>query len=209
MPYANDNPNRDPKAVWDALLRGNQRFASDCPLRPNQDLARRAELTEGQAPRVCVLTCSDSRVPVEILFDAGFGDVFVIRTAGEVVDSGVLASLEFAVLGLQVELIVVLGHESCGAVDAALSAINGEGVPKGHQRTLVEQIAPSVLEAKSAGKDHRADYERYHAEAIVHKILNTSPLTAQALNEGRIGMVAARYRLSDGTVETVETLGLD
>ncbi|AKE40751.1 beta-type carbonic anhydrase-like protein [Corynebacterium kutscheri] len=195
---------RDPQAVWASLLEGNARFVAGTPHRPNQDQARRLELTGGQSPRMAVFTCGDSRVPVEILFDVGLGDVFVVRTAGEVIDSGVLASLEFAIVGLGVEVVVVLGHESCGAVKAALSVIEGGEVPGGHQRTLVEQITPSILEARSDGKTSMADFERHHAEETVRRIIDTSPVIAKAVEKGDTRLIAARYRLSDGAVEELE-----
>ena len=106
---------RTPQAVLQQLLDGNDRFVQGKALRPHQDRDRLSSLTQGQAPKAVVLACSDSRVPVELLFDQGFGDVFVIRTAGEIVDMSVLASLEFAVEGLGVSLVVVLGHERVAA----------------------------------------------------------------------------------------------
>lgn len=199
---------RDPKAVWQALLEGNARFANGNPLRPHQEMERRVQLVKGQSPRVCVFSCGDSRVPAEILFDAGLGDIFVVRTAGEVVDSGVMASLEFAVSGLGVEVVVVLGHEFCGAVKAAEASLGGAEVPQGHQRTLVEQITPSILEARSTGHTSSGDYERYHADATARKVLYKSPAIKEAVDQGRTAVVAARYRLSDSTVETVATYGL-
>ncbi|MBP3088579.1 carbonic anhydrase [Corynebacterium sp. sy017] len=199
---------RDPQAVWESLLEGNKRFSSGNPTRPNQDVERRLALTRGQSPRVAVFTCGDSRVPAEILFDHGLGDLFVVRTAGEVVDSGVMASLEFAVLGLGVEVLVVLGHESCGAVKVTADVLDGAEVPGGHQRTLVEQIAPSILEARSKGVADSADFERYHAAATAKRILQTSPAINKAVKRGHTAIIAALYRMSDGAVETVSALGI-
>lgn len=198
---------RDPKAVWEDLLEGNRRFAAGTPLHPNQDSARRQALAVGQHPRVAVFTCGDSRVPAEILFDAGLGDIFVIRTAGEVVDAAVLASLEFAVRGLGVEVLVVLGHENCGAVAAAKKAIDSGEVPDGHQRTLVEQITPSILQAKADGQRESADFERSHAAATVNRILQTSPAIKETVEAQETAIVAARYCLTDGFVETVSAVG--
>ncbi|MFA1476566.1 carbonic anhydrase [Corynebacterium diphtheriae] len=198
---------RDPQGVWETLLEANGRFVRGEPLRPNQDAARREELTKGQAPRACVFTCGDSRVPAELLFDSGFGDIFVVRTAGEVIDSGVLASIEFAVLGLGVEVVVVLGHESCGAVAATVAVLEGAEVPTGHQRTLVEEITPSILEAKFEGHDTPDDFERHHAAAMVNRIMQTSPAITEAVENGQTALIAARYRLSDGAVETIKTCG--
>lgn len=200
---------RDPKLVWAGLLEGNRRFAEGMPLRPNQSVSRREELKLGQAPRAAVLTCGDSRVPVELLFDVGLGDIFTVRTAGEVVDSAVLASLEFAVAGLGVEVLVILGHESCGAVRATAEVVlNGAEVPVGHQRTLVEQIAPSILESKTKGGHCAADFERAHAQAVLAKIMQISPVIADAVSEGKTAAIAARYRLADGLVELVSSEGI-
>lgn len=200
---------RDPKLVWEGLLEGNRRFAEGMPLRPNQSVSRREELTLGQAPRAAVLTCGDSRVPVELLFDVGLGDIFTVRTAGEVVDSAVLASLEFAVAGLGVEVLVILGHESCGAVRATAEVVlNGAEVPVGHQRTLVEQIAPSILESKTKGGHSAADFERAHAQAVLAKIMQISPVIADAVSHGKTAAIAARYRLADGLVELVSSEGI-
>ena len=113
-----------PEQAWVAMRDGNRRFMSEDVAHPNQDVNRRHVLTAGQRPHAVVLACSDSRVPVEIVFDQGLGDVFVIRTAGEITDLSVLASLEFAVDGLGVPLVLVLGHEACGAVAAAQTALN-------------------------------------------------------------------------------------
>ncbi|GAA1473476.1 carbonic anhydrase [Corynebacterium felinum] len=200
---------RDPKAVWLGLLEGNRRFAEGVPVHPNQSVSRREQLQMGQAPRAAILTCGDSRVPVELLFDVGLGDLFVVRTAGEVVDSAVLASLEFAVAELGVEVLVVLGHESCGAVGATAKVVlDGEDVPIGHQRTIVEQIAPSILEAKSKGGHSAEHFERAHAHAILRKIMQVSPVINTAVDKGRTAVVAGRYRLKDGRVETVWTEGV-
>lgn len=200
---------RDPKLVWEGLLEGNRRFAEGTPIRPNQSVSRREELTLGQSPRAAVITCGDSRVPVELLFDVGLGDIFTVRTAGEVVDSAVLASLEFAVAGLGVEVLVVLGHESCGAVRATAEVVlNGAEVPVGHQRTIVEQIAPSILESKTKGGHTDADFERAHAQAVLAKIVQISPVIADAIAAGKTAAIAARYRLADGMVELVSSEGI-
>lgn len=118
-------PNSNPIAAWKALTEGNERFVSGTPPQhpPSQGIDRRAELVNGQYPPTTVLFgCGDSRVAAEIIFDQGLGDMFVVRTAGHVIDSSVLGSIEYAVAILEVPLIVVLGHDSCGAVGATLKA---------------------------------------------------------------------------------------
>ncbi|MCS4536097.1 carbonic anhydrase [Corynebacterium sp. HS2168-gen11] len=199
----------DPASVWKGLLEGNRRFAAGTPEHPNQSITRRKELQGGQNPRAAILTCGDSRVPVELLFDVGLGDIFTVRTAGQVVDSAVLASLEYAVAVLGVEVLIVLGHESCGAVKATSEVVlQGRDVLTGHQRTIIEQIAPSILEAQSKGGHTAEHFERAHAQAILEKVMQLSLVVHQHVDAGEVAVVAARYRLKDGRVETISTEGL-
>lgn len=164
-------------------------------------------MTTGQRPFAVVLACSDSRVPVEIIFDQGLGDIFVIRTAGEITDLSVLASLEFAVVGLGVPLVVVLGHESCGAVMAAQNALETGEMPSGFQRVLVEKVTPSLLAARAEGGESSEDFERHHVIEIAAHIVDRSPQILNGLREGTVGVVGMRYRLSDGLTEPVVTYG--
>ena len=189
-----------PNEAWNALEEGNTRFAESKVTAPHRDEPRRAELVEGQKPFACVLACSDSRVPVELIFDQGLGDIFVIRTAGEVVDMGVLASLEFAVEGLGVDIVVVLGHESCGAVGATKKALEGGGIPDGFQRVLVEDIAPSLFAARDEGKTTAKDYEERHVVETVSQILSRCPKIREAADAGDCAVVGARFELGSGRV---------
>lgn len=199
---------RTPQAVLQQLLDGNDRFVQGKALRPHQDRDRLSSLTQGQAPKAVVLACSDSRVPVELLFDQGFGDVFVIRTAGEIVDMSVLASLEFAVEGLGVSLVVVLGHESCGAVKAASEGMSQGAVPESFQRVLVEKVAPSVMVARSEGHTTTDDYEKQHVRSIVDHVVGRSPEIIAKLADGTVGVVGLRYLLENGQVEAVTARGV-
>ncbi|GAB3086285.1 carbonic anhydrase [Corynebacterium aquatimens] len=193
-----------PRQAWDHLIAGNERFATDSPQRPNASHDRREELRKGQAPFAAVLACSDSRVPVELLFDAGLGDLFVVRTAGGTVDAAVSGSLQFAVKSLGVSLIVVLSHESCGAVAAAMNSFQKGNIPKDLQRVFVEKIAPSVIQAKSEGHLDPAGVEATHAKVTAEHIIARIPELAEGLVSGDVGVVAARYRLEDGRVTSVE-----
>lgn len=197
-----------PDAVWKELLQGNRRFMDGCSDHPHQDLDRRAELTGGQKPNVVVLACSDSRVPVEIIFDQGLGDVFVIRTAGHITDLSVLASLEFAVVSLGVKLVVVLGHESCGAVKASLSALNGGDMPSGFQRVLIEKVTPSLLTARRHGSTSPDEFEAHHVAEIVEHIIDRSPEIQSRIVNGQVGVVGMRYQLSDGRTAPVVARGV-
>lgn len=198
-----------PQQAVDQLMTGNRRFMDEDSAHPHQDRGRRQLLTGGQRPNAVVLACSDSRVPVEIVFDQGLGDVFVIRTAGEITDLSVLASLEFAVVSLGVPLVVVLGHESCGAVAAAQTALETGSMPPGFQRVLVEKVTPSVLAARSQGGDTNEDFEKHHVVEIANHIVDRSPGILSRLRDGQCGVVGMRYRLSDGMTEPVVSYGLD
>jgi carbonic anhydrase len=198
-----------PQQSLDSLVEGNTRFMSEDSDHPHQDHGRRQSLTAGQRPKAVVLACSDSRVPVEIIFDQGLGDVFVIRTAGEITDLSVLASLEFAVVSLEVPLVVVLGHESCGAVGAAQAALTTGSMPPGFQRVLVEKVTPSLLAARALGGDTSEDFEKHHVVEIANHIVDRSPGIGEKLRNGECGVVGMRYRLSDGLTEPVVTYGVD
>ena len=191
---------QNPQQVWEELLAGNARFVDDAVTSPNRDSARRLEIVSGQAPVAAVLACSDSRVPVELLFDAGFGDIFVIRTAGGCVDAAVAASVEYAVESLGVPLVVVLTHESCGAIGAAVSAVDDpEAIPLGLTRVFVEKIAPSVMAARAAGETAPAQIEAAHARITAQHLVDRVP----SIRSSGAGVVAARYHLDGGRVETV------
>lgn len=198
-----------PQEVWDALKEGNKRFVEHRAERPHTDQTRRLSLVEGQDPRVVVLSCSDSRAPVELVFDLGLGDAFVIRTAGHIVDHAVLASLEFAIENLGCSLIVVMGHQSCGAIKATAAFIeNGGMIPPGFQRTIVEKVSLSTLRARQQGKTSREDYERSHTNETVRQIMARMPSLAQKIVDGSVGIVGTRYVLDDSSIEPVVLHGV-
>lgn len=192
-----------PTEVWAALKVGNERFATDRTLAPHRDSARRSALTSGQNPFAAVIACSDSRVPVELLFDAGFGDVFVIRNAGGCIDSSVSGSVEFAVEDLGVSLVLFLSHERCGAIGAAIQGVNSAALPTNLTRVFVEKIAPSVISAQADGPVDAAEIERTHAKVTAEHLIDRIPALRKGIDEGTVAMVGARYRLEDGRVETV------
>src|ERR1700752_1512117 len=127
-------PRTSPVTAWTALKGGNEQFGAAQPEHPSQSVQHRSALAESQKPTAVVFGCADSRVAAEIIFDQGLGDMFVVRTAGHVIDAAVLGSIEYAVTVLNVPLIVVLGHDSCGAVNATLSALDDGVVPDGYVR---------------------------------------------------------------------------
>lgn len=198
-----------PQQVWEWLQAGNARYAADTAEHPHSGLPRREEMTAGQSPRVVVLGCSDSRVPVEMIYDMGLGDAFVIRTAGHILDDAVLASLQFAIDDLGCTLVVVLGHQSCGAVGATAGFLDqGADLPPGYQRHIVEQVALAATKARRDGLTTRDAYERSHVIETLHQIQLRVPGVAGRIESGGLGLVGARYRLEDGVVETVELHGV-
>ena len=203
------NVANQPQAVWEALKAGNERFVSAQLERPNQDVIRRAELRAGQNPRAVVLSWSDSRVPVELIFDVGLGDLFVVRTAGEILDPAVLASIEYAIKSLGVELVVVMGHESCGAVAATNEALTGGKIPNGLERILIEKVAPSILEARARGMNTIPAYERQHVIEIVEQIKHRLSALQTRIDDGRCGIVGLRYLLSTGQTQLVTADGVE
>jgi len=187
----------DADRAMQELDAGNVRYAGGWPTQPHQTRERRLEIASAQRPFAALLGCSDSRVPPEIVFDQGLGDLFVVRTAGHVVDHMVLASLEYAVEHLKVPLIVVLGHTRCGAVAAA---IEGGELP-GHLHDLVEAIRPAV----EAAEDERAHLlDRAVKENVIRVVaaLEASrPVLAHLVQEETLSIVGAVYALETGRVE--------
>jgi carbonic anhydrase len=192
-----------PARAWHALLEGNQRFVAGQREHPHQDADRRTELAHGQRPFALVFGCSDSRVAAEIIFDRGLGDLFMVRTAGHVVDSAVLGSVEFAVDVLGVPLVVVLGHDHCGAVTAAAQAVESGQMPPGYVRDIVERITPAVMATRTTGgtvDDMVAENVRQAASLLLER----SPILARAVEGGRCRIVGVVYDLADGRVRTVD-----
>lgn len=201
---------QEPQKVWEALLAGNKRFVHELSERPNTDSKRRYGLRSGQDPRVVVLSCSDSRAPVELVFDIGLGDAFVIRTAGHIVDTSVLASLEYAIENLGVNLVVVMGHQSCGAIGATAGVIDdGATIPVGFQRAIVEKISLAAQAVHVQGSTSTAEYEREHTRQTVDRLLANVHALQHKVDEGSIGVVGARYLLDDGRIEPVVYHGVE
>lgn len=199
---------KTPQAVWEALREGNERFMANRSERPNQDPEYRSLLSVGQSPRVVIFSCSDSRVPVEMVFDLGLGDAFVIRTAGQIIDSSIIASVEYAIEKFDVNLLVVMGHESCGAVRATMEFAEGGSAPNGFQRTIVERVLMSVTEANKRGLVTREDVERQHITETVYQLMARAPGLGQGLIRQSMGIVGLRYNLSEGRVEPVVLNGV-
>ncbi|RSD09192.1 carbonic anhydrase [Amycolatopsis eburnea] len=198
-----------PADAFELLLAGNRRFVAGAPEHPNQDAARRAEVTPGQRPFAVLFGCSDSRLAAEIIFDRGLGDLFVVRTAGHVAGSEVLGSIEYGVAVLDCPLVVVLGHDSCGAVGAASAALADGVTPGGYIRDVVERVTPSVLAARAAGRVAPDEVLAEHVRHTVDLLLERSRVLADGVDAGRVAVVGLCYRLADGRADVVAARGLE
>lgn len=190
--------NQTPVSAWQSLRNGNNRFVSSEMRNPQQNVERREKTVSGQNPKAVLFGCSDSRVAAEIIFDQGIGDLFVVRTAGEIIDSSVLGSIEFAITILKTPLIVVLAHDSCGAVSAAINALDTGEVPTGFLRDVVEKVAPSMLNGRKAGITHPDELAAAHAIEIGELLVDRSRVVHDAVESGKLAIVAVNYKLSDG-----------
>jgi carbonic anhydrase len=206
-----------PLAVWTEMQEGNARFVAGEPRHPRQDVDRRHELAAAQTPRAALFGCSDSRLAAEIIFDEGLGDLFVVRNAGQVISDSVVGSLEYAVAVLGVPLIVVLGHDACGAVRAAIES-TGADAPAlpAHIWRLIAPIVPAVRRVQrelvaEGGVATEVDPEhvgREHLRDTVAELLHSSELISDAVAAGTLAIVGANYRLSEGAAVPDVILGL-
>jgi carbonic anhydrase len=203
----NDDPT--PRDAFDLLLAGNERFVAGTPEHPNQDAARRAETEPLQRPFAVLFGCSDSRLAAEIIFDRGIGDLFVVRTAGHVMGPEVLGSVEYGVDILHCPLVVILGHDSCGAVGAACAALEDGMSPSGYVRDVVERVTPSVLAARAAGLTEPGQILAEHVRHSVDLLLDRSRVLAEKVAAGKVAVVGMCYRLADGRPQVVAARGLD
>jgi carbonic anhydrase len=187
------------------MMRGNARFVAGEPRHPRQDIERRESLAHVQKPDVVLFGCSDSRLAAEIIFDKGLGDLFVVRNAGQVISDSVIGSIEYAVGVLEVPLIVVLGHDECGAVRAAIDSIAPESQSVSpYIDGLIEQIVPAVRRVSGGNGDDPASVDasevgREHLRDTVAELLERSELVSDAVARGVLGIVGANYKLHEGT----------
>lgn len=196
-----------PALAWRRLREGNERFVSGETSHPNQDASRRSSLVENQHPFAVIFGCSDSRLAAEIIFDVGLGDVFVVRTAGQVIDDAVLGSLEYSVGVLGVPLIVILGHDSCGAVSATKSAVETGQMPAGFIRDLVERITPSVLTSLRNDETEVNDMVVEHVKQTAQRLADSSRVISDAIEEGRTAVIGLSYSLAEGRANLVSGIG--
>ncbi|HEY2643772.1 MAG TPA: carbonic anhydrase [Galbitalea sp.] len=206
---------RTPAVAWQEMVRGNERFVAGEPLHPRQDVERREQVASGQAPLAALFGCSDSRLSAEIIFDKGIGDLFVIRNAGQVISESVIGSLEYAVAILHVPLIVVLGHDQCGAVLAAIASQAADATPlPPHITNLIAPIVPAVR--RVSGTEEGAidttavdsnDVGREHLRDTIAELLEQSELISDAAAAGTLAIVGANYQLHVGRAEPDIVIG--
>ncbi len=197
-----------PKEAWAALLQGNRHFVSGEPAHPRQDVDRRESVAEIQRPFAALLGCADSRLSAEIIFDVGLGDLFVVRNAGQVIAETILGSLEYAVEVLKVPLILVLGHDECGAIRASINSREGNLQSQGKFiHNIVARIAPTVTKAYESGKKDIDEITELHIHDTIDELMSRSTLIAKAVKEGKLGVVGANYKLALGEIHPLVTHG--
>lgn len=194
--------------AWKLLVDGNQNFVHGTPAHPRQDADVRRAIANKQTPFAALFGCSDSRLAAEMIFDVGLGDLFVVRNAGQVIAETILGSLEFAVEVLKVPLILVLGHDECGAVRATMDAsagnleLEGEFIHK-----LVDRIMPTVERSHAAGETSIDDITARHVADTIEELLERSNVISHAVKTGKLAVVGANYKLELGDIHMVVSHG--
>jgi len=200
-PAAADKPIVSPADALSRLKEGNERYTSGNQQHPRQSGEERTQLSKSQHPFAIAVGCADSRIPPEIVFDQGLGDLFVCRVAGNVIDDHSLGSIEYAVDHLGVRLIVVLGHQDCGAVKAAKETIAAKGKAPGHIQSLVTAIRPAV---EATVKDDLKATVEANVKDVVKALRSSTPILKLKVDSGEVRVVGAYYSLDTGAVNFLE-----
>lgn len=206
---AGSKTNLTPQQVLAVLKEGNAKYLTESPVQAVEGKKRRLEIARNQSPMAVLVSCSDSRVPPELLFGRGLGELFIVRNAGNTVDTVAQGSIEYAVAQLGVPLIVVMGHERCGAVDAAVSVVEQNASFPGSIGNMIEPIIPAVLAAR-AGLPKTVPYSRdalldasvrANVSRVVERLRKGEAMLLESLRAKRLMIVGARYDLDDGKVD--------
>jgi carbonic anhydrase len=184
------------------LTDGNKRYAANKSIDLNESANRRVELANGQNPFATIFCCVDSRVPPELVFDRGLGDLFIVRTAGQVIDNAVLGSLQYGVAELKIPVLMVLGHEKCGAVKATIETMEHNGKAEAEINWLVDGIRPAVEKVHGQAGDELDNAIKANVMLVVERLKGTAILR-EAVEKGTLKIVGARYDLDTGMVETI------
>jgi carbonic anhydrase len=199
---AEAHTNLTPDQALETLKEGNRSFKTDSPVRAVQGRERRLEIARGQTPFATLVSCSDSRVPPELLFGRGLGELFIVRNAGNTVDTAALGSIEYGVAQLGVPLVVVMGHERCGAVEAAVKVVTENASYPGSIGRMVEPIVPAVIAAQREGGDLLQAAVRANVRRTVYRLRTASePMLLEPLRAGKLRIVGASYDIDDGSVD--------
>ena len=190
-----------PDQALATLKEGNDKFITDAPYRQANDRDRRLEIARGQTPFAVLVSCSDSRVPPKLLFGRGLGELFIVRNDGNTVDTTALGSIEYGVVELGVPLVVVLGHEKCGAVDAAVKVVKENATFPGAIGQMIEPIVPAVLRAQAQPGDLLDNAVRENVRRTVNRLRTSEALLQEPLRSGKLKIVGARYDLDNGDVD--------
>ena len=195
-PVSKTKDNVTAESALAELTAGNAHHVAHRYQHPHETLERQRELASGQSPHAEILSCADSRVPPELIFDQGLGDLFIIRVAGNVVSDTELGSLEYGAEHLHVPLLVVLGHQHCGAVTAAVEG----GEAEGHIAALVNLLRPAVEKTQGMPGDHVENAVKANVEMVVKQLRSSTPVLAKLVSEGKLKVVGAVYSLDTGKV---------
>ncbi len=194
--------------AWHTLVEGNHNFVAGTPAHPRQDADVRRAIANKQKPFAALFGCSDSRLAAEMIFDVGLGDLFVVRNAGQVIAETILGSLEFAVEVLKVPLIMVLGHDECGAVRAAMDASSGKLEVEGEFiHNLVDRMMPTLERSHAAGETSIDDITARHVADTIAELLERSKVISSAVKTGKLAVVGANYKLELGDIHMVVSHG--
>src|SRR5712671_1169624 len=196
-----DQPSVAPTEAISKLKEGNGRYTSGSLQHPGQTTERRTELAKTQHPFATIIGCSDSRVPPEIVFDQGLGDLFIVRVAGNVINDEGLGSIEYSVDHLGTRLILVLGHQSCGAVKAARETIAAKGKAPGHIQSLVTAIKPAVEATVNGDLDTTV---KANVKNVVKALRSSTPILKAKVDSGAVRVIGGYYSLDTGSVTFLE-----
>lgn len=196
--FAHNHDNISADKALEKLVQGNKRFVELKQKHPDENKKRRAEMVKGQHPFVVILSCSDSRVPPELIFDQGLGDIFEIRNAGNVLDEHVIGSIEYAVMHCGVKLIVIMGHQDCGAIAATLSGISETKYIK----SLEDSIQPAIDDCKKKGLEINSDnVVKAHVTQDINELLSQDTELVKYMKEHDVKIIPAYYHLDSGVVD--------
>ena len=196
--FAHSENNLSANEAIEKLKQGNKRFVEFKQKHPDEDKKRRKEMLKGQHPFVVILSCSDSRVPPELIFDQGLGDIFEIRNAGNVLDDHVIGSIEYAVMHCGVKLIVIMGHQDCGAIAATLSGVSETKYIK----SLEDSILPAVNDCKKQGLEINSDnVVKAHVKQDIEELLSQDTELVKYMKKHNVEIIPAYYHLDTGIVD--------